>query len=258
MPLTRTLQEVVFAVHFAGPIPFTIGDVANWIGRHGGEEAAVQQLDHLARVELPLPGQAMAPSFQLIPHDASGLPRIRLRAPDGVTLYILQDDRVAFGWQRDAEVGVDVEYPGYDVLRERWSKEVEKFDAWMRATVPATLAPRLVELSYNNAFPLEVAGERRRMSEIFKFIDVDYRPVNAFHVSWSEFLAPALGEGAVTAQAGLTTAPPGQRVLAVNYFGLGAVDEVSEEVGLAEVVMRGLDKLHDRILDMHQSAIKSV
>lgn len=251
MPLTRTLQEVVLAVHFAGPIPLTVTDVAAWINEYGGVEPRYQQLPVLGPSQLPMPGQQF---FQIAAQDVSDVPRIRLFGSTPQTLYIFQNDRIAFGWQRDVSVGEEVEYPGYDVLRAAWIQEIERFNIWLEKTLSITVYPKLVEISYNNAYPIDLDGKKRRMSEIFKLLDAEYRPVNAFQVSWAEFIGDG-SEGVVNAQGGLATAPPGQRVFALNYFALGSVRQLEDRSRFAENVMETADKLHERILDMHLAAV---
>jgi hypothetical protein len=188
--------------------------------------------------------------------DVPLLPRIRVRGKDRHSLSILQSDRVAFGWQRDAEIGVDTTYPGYEVLRAQWRQEIAGFAGWLEDRLSQPLLPRLVELTYNNAYPIVVDGRARRLSEVFRFVNPDYRPVNAFHVAWSEFVGLP-EEGVVNAQAGLASAPPGQRVLGVNYFGIAAVAAPHQVSDAPDFMMRYADKLHDRILDMHSAAVVS-
>lgn len=182
------------------------------------------------------------------------LPRVRIRGVSGNTLSVLQGDRIAFGWQRNVEVGVEVDYPGYDALRASWAEEVSRFVNWLQSQLSQQLLPRLVELTYNNAYPLVVAGQKLKLSDIFKLLNPNYRPVNAFNVAWSEFLDTPT-DGVVSAQAGLGHAPPGQRVLAVNYFGLASVGGRVPEGEMVDQVLRTADKLHRRILDMHRSAV---
>jgi len=251
MPLTRTLQEVVLAVHFAGPIPLTVTDVSAWIDAYGGAEPNFQQLPVLPPSQLPMSGQHV---FQIAAHDVAGVPRIRLSGSTPQTLYIFQNDRIAFGWQRDVIVGEEAEYPGYDALRATWMQEIERFNLWMIKTLSLNVYPKLVEISYNNAYPLDFEGNKRRISEIFKLLDVEYRPVNALQVSWAEFIGDG-SEGVVNAQGGLATAPPGQRVFALNYFALGSVRQIEDPSRLAQNVMETADKLHERILDMHRAAV---
>jgi hypothetical protein len=253
MPLTRSLQEVVLAVHFAEALPLNLTDLADWISEYGGPDPSYQQLPALGPSNLPIPGPMMVP--ELVPVDGADLPRVRLRGRDSHTLYIFQKDRIGFGWQRDIEVGAEADYPGYDALRGIWLKEIDRFGAWLEKELSAPLVPRFVELSYNNAYPLDVDSGRRRMSDIFRFIDVGYRPVNALQVNWAEYVGGP-EQGFVNAQAGLGSAAPGLRVFALNYFGLAAVEPGSGS-SLAEAIMQGADKLHERILDMHRSAIIS-
>lgn len=253
MPLTRSLQEVVLAIHFAEPLSIAVPELASWIAEFGGVEPAFQQLPALPTANIPVPGAPSPFGVQFLTEDAGGLPRVRVHGSDGHTLYIFQNDRIGFGWQRNAEIGQEVDYPGYDALRGVWAMEIERFINWL-SRLSQSFVPRLVELSYNNNFPLIVAGRQRRISEIFKLLNPDYRPVNAFQASWSEYVGSSV-EGMVTAQVGLGMAPPGQRVLAVNYFGLCAITDGRPPS--VEVVMKGADKLHERILDMHRSAVIS-
>lgn len=256
MPITRSLQEVVFAVHFAAPLPLTLLDVADWIAEYGGEQPVVQELPVLGRSEMPIPGKVNQAALQFVQEVDGTLPRVRVRGPDPHSLCILQNDRVAFGWTRVVAVGEDVDYPGYDALRGAWALEISRFSRWLTARIGEAIVPRMVELSYANAYILDVDDKPRRMGDIFKLLNADYRPVNAFQVNWSEFIGVG-GEGVVNAQAGVGVAPPAKRVFAVNYFGLAIPGGQSESGDAAEAVMLGVDKLHQRILDMHEAAVVS-
>ncbi len=259
MPQTRSLQEVVVAIHFAGTLPITLTDLADWTRAYGGAEPAFQLLPHLPAAQMPAHSQQMPPiDLQLLTATASSLPRVRLRGSDKQTLYVLQDDRVAFGWQRDVELGEEADYPGYEALRGLWADEIARFAKWLLEHLSASFVPRLVELSYSNAYPLEVGGEKRRIGEILKILTPAYhRQVTSFQVAWSEAVGSP-GEAVVTAQAGLGSVPPGGlRVLGTNYLGLADISGRTHSADISETVLTAADMLHGRILEIHRLAINS-
>jgi len=253
MPLTRSLQEVVLAVHFVEPLPFNIVDVAAWVSVFGGANPTFVQLPLAPPFQLPTPGALINPVTVQLVGETAAIPRVRLQGPDKHTVHVLQNDRVAFGWHRDVEVGVEADYPGYDGLRGRWAEEIERFVDWLQTRVALTPSPRVVELSYNNAYRLEIDGHRRKISDILRVVDPDRRPANAFNLAWSEFL-DSPEQGVVSAQAGLGHAPPGHAVLALNY--LGFAPSPQPWVGsLSSAILDASDKLHDRILEIHRAAV---
>jgi len=252
MPLTRSLQEVVLAVHFSEPVPLTVVDVAAWIAEYGGDDhPTFQEMPPLGPTQFPLPRQQ---PFSLDLRLANTLPRVRIMGAGKHNLCVIQSDRIAFGWQRDVAVGEQADYPGYDSLRESWVSEINRFSSWLTQRLEIPISPRLVELSYNNAYQLEIEGRVRRISEITQFVSPGNRAFNSFNVAWSEFLGTP-SDGFVQASLGISTAPPGQHVIGVNYFGLASVDGLSHPDEMVTAVMGAADKLHTRILDMHKAAI---
>lgn len=252
MPLTRSLQEVVLAVHFSEAVPLTVVDVAAWIAEYGGDDnPTFQEMPPLGPTQLPSSRQQ---SLLLDLRLASTLPRVRIMEAGKHNLCVIQSDRIAFGWQRDIAVGEQADYPGYESLRGNWVSDINRFSSWLAEQLDLPISPRLVELSYNNAYQLETDGRVRRISDIIQLVSPGNRLFNTFNVTWSEPLG-TLSEGYVQTSLGLGTAPPGQHVIGVNYFGLASVDRLSHSEKMVTAVMEGADKLHTRILDIHNAAI---
>ncbi len=255
MPTTRSLQEVVLALHFEQPAPLTLLDVAAWVAEFGGpRHTSYAELPSLPPAQIPLLGQPTGQvGIQLIGADGGGiLPRLRFNGPDQSTLCVIQQDRLAFGWQRQAPVGEKDTYPGYEALRERWSVDTKHFCEWISDRLDHNMRFRLVELSYNNAFPLLIEGGTRKLSDVVKFFTPIGRGVTSFNATWTEHLDPP-ASGYVQAIVGIGTAPPALPVIGVNFFGLGALSSVDDQ--LVESAMQGADKLHGRILDMRKATI---
>lgn len=249
-PATRTLQEVIIAAHFGAPLPLTLMDVADWV-RHFDEFSIVQQLPPLPAAQLPVPGGPTA-TFQLVAVDHATLPRMLLRSPDGRYFVQLQADRFAFGWSRIEPPGALVGYPGFENFSEKWNDVLGQFNHWTELRFQHQPIHRLIELSYSNAAVLDRDGKRRRLSEIFKFVQPGVRRVNMFNVNWMERLYPeetTLGfTGAVTSSVGMGETPQGAPALIFNFFGLAAV---APEVESKHI----LNDLHAKIREIYEGSI---
>jgi hypothetical protein len=248
MPTTRTLQEVLIAVHFAEAVPLSILDYASWIEMFGGVHPVVQQLSPLPPTSMQ-PGLGMLPA---IPAFSAELPRIRVDSSDSQYFNILQSDRVGFGWRRKTHVGELDEYPGYDFLKDYWKDKINNFGNWLNARLNISLSPRYIELDYNNAIPFSPDS---RLSERFRFVDVKGRRLRGFQVTWTEPVGPQ-DEGYVQAQCAFAISPPATQVLGLNYFSLIPVGvRVGEDA--TATMLAAADALHSQILDMHNAAIIS-
>jgi len=256
MPLNRHLQEVMFAAHLVAPMKLDVRRLAQLIDTFSDDGATIDQMAPLPPAALPgtssaNPTLAGSLTFQ-IGQVAGELPRIRLLLGDGHTLFVFQSDRFAFGWRRSEAVGSQVDYPGFQSLQSRWAEVIDQVHKWA-ALHNEQLSFRLAELDYNNAYPLEVEGQKRRLKDVFKLIDVEARPVNAFMTNWSE---PLDDGGSVNVSGGIGLAPPGTRVFGLNYFGLAGVG-VDNSGGSSSDLLSVTDVIHTRILDIHQAAIAS-
>ncbi len=246
MVATSTLQEVLLVVHFPAPLQVSILDMADWANEFS-EYPTAQQLPFVPRVELAGPGPM---GISLSVADA-GVPRLLLRSKKGERTVQLQNDRFAFGWSRTIPVGEGAEYPGYESLKVEWLAEFHKFNAWCSKRMGVVPKAKLVELGYNNASPIVVGGQRRRLSDIFQWVR-PARPVNAFQVSWMELLeTDRIDAARVAAVAAVGAAPPVLEALIYNFTGFAPIDNDDERT-----ISDAFDMLHRRILEMYDSAIR--
>jgi uncharacterized protein (TIGR04255 family) len=247
MPVARAIQEVIIASHFQTPLPLQVMDLADWVG-HFSEFPIVQQLPALARANLPVPGAPMAP-FQFLAEDM--LPRMLVRSRDGRFSIQLQNDRFALGWQRTEPIGEPADYPGFEQLSNMWSDTVRKFEDWTQGRFRQRPQPRLIELSYVNAARLERDGRRKRLSEVFKFVQPAGRSINMFTTNWAEPVFPAVEgkppTGVISCMVGLGVAPPALQVLGYNFTGLSEVAADNSKDILKEI--------HVRIREIYLNAI---
>src|SRR3954469_19992645 len=95
MHTTRTLQEVVFAIHFSRPADFNVVELADWYTTFREDFPHLQQLPPLDEVTL---APVMRPQiyFGVMPVQ----PRLLLISQDQRETVQLQSDRFAFGWRR--------------------------------------------------------------------------------------------------------------------------------------------------------------
>ncbi|MBV8140884.1 MAG: hypothetical protein JOZ60_02435 [Verrucomicrobia bacterium] len=241
MPSTRTLQEVILVEHFASPLTMTVIDMADWANTFN-QYRNPQQLNAAAPVSL-LP---QAPSW--FPVD---LPRLLLRSEFGDRSIQLQSDRFAVGWSRTVPVGEPCDYPSYEALKATWGIEASKFHDWCAQRLDVRPSARLFELGYNNATPIVVSGTRRRISDIFRWVQPS-RPVNAFEVSWLELMSKDRADAArVTGFVTVGSAPPVSEALIFNFTGFGPADGSVEP----DPATRMFDSLHQRITEMYEAAI---
>jgi uncharacterized protein (TIGR04255 family) len=244
---TKTLAEVVLAAHFQAPLNLDVLELASWVG-YFSDFPIVQYLPVAPQANMPvnaLPQMTFDFGMQ-----GSTLPRVLLRSPDGRYSIQLQADRFAFGWVRIEPVGVPADYPGFESMLEKWLTILERFNDWAEERFQTRPQHRLVELNYANAAPLERDGQKRRISEIFKFVQTGGRPVIAFNTTWIERISGEDGVqiGAVTAVVGLGQAPPAVPVVAFNFAGIAEVAPGRESNHI-------LNEVHAKIREMYQSAI---
>jgi uncharacterized protein (TIGR04255 family) len=246
---TRTLQELILATHFRAPLPLTVLDLADWVGAFS-DFPIIQELQPLPVSNMPAPG---APQFSFEIHPVGTLPRMLLRTGDGRSSIQLQADRFAMGWSRIEPLGDLADYPGFEIMLQRWSQLLSRFEAWTTQRFHLRSEHRLVEVNYANASPLNQHGQQKRISEIFKFVHTTGRPVNVFNTTWTESVyPPAEGRltGIVTAMVALGNAPPDIPVVAFNFTGMAEVAEGHESKHI-------MNDLHAKIREMYQSAIVS-
>jgi uncharacterized protein (TIGR04255 family) len=241
MPSTRTLQEVILVEHFASPLTMTVIDMADW----------ANTFDHYPR---PQQINAAAP-ISLLPQVSSwfpvDLPRLLLKSESGDRSIQLQSDRFAVGWSRTVPIGETCDYPSYEALKASWSVEAAKFHDWCARRLGVRPTARVFELGYNNATPIVLNGARRRLSEIFRWVQPS-RPVNAFQVSWLELMSKDRPDAArVAGFVTVGSAPPVAEALIFNFTGFSPADGA---VGPKEA-MNIFDSLHHQITEMYQAAI---
>jgi uncharacterized protein (TIGR04255 family) len=245
---TKTLVEVILAAHFQAPLNLDVLEIASWIA-YFSDFPIVQYLPAAPQVSLQSANAPQQVTFDFaLPGTA--LPRVLLRSPDGRYSIQLQADRFAFGWARIEPVGVPADYPGFESMLEKWQANLERFNKWTEERFQQRPQHRLMELNYANAAPLERDGQKRRLSEIFQFVQTTGRPVMSFNTTWVERVLGQDGVqiGAVTAVVGLGQAPPAVPVLAFNFAGMAEVAPGRESKHM-------LNDIHAKIREMYQSAI---
>jgi hypothetical protein len=248
MPITQTLQEVVLVEHFWAPLPLTVLDLAAWAQAFDRYKES-HQLQPAAPIDL----SAHPANVQFSIAPAIQLPRLLLRTVEGGRTVQFQADRFAVGWQRETPIGEPADYPGYEALRATWLDESARFHTWCQQRLGQVPSIRLVELGYNNAAPMVVGDQRRRLSEIFRWV-VPGRAVNGFQVAWQEVFGKDRPDAArVAGLVALGAAPPVAEALIFNFTGFGPVDGRGDN----PVAMGMFDALHERTLDMYSAAIIS-
>jgi uncharacterized protein (TIGR04255 family) len=251
MPAPKSLQELTIAFHFAAPLSLAVVDLADWVTLFQ-DYPVIQQLPELPRINLPVPGSPLQMQFQVV--NAAGLPRMLLRTPNGRYSVQLQDDRFGFSWHRIEPIGEPAEYGGFDQHKRAWAEVLERFEHWIANRFRMRPSYRLVELNYVNAAPLKVDGKMKRLSDVFTFIHMKDRTINAFNVQWNESVetwpwspgGPV--KGVVSTHVGLGTAPPALPVLAFTFSGHAAVAEGEKSEHI-------LDLLHSKIREIYAAAI---
>jgi uncharacterized protein (TIGR04255 family) len=199
MPTTKSLQELIIAVHFDAPISLTVVDLADWVTYFSDDFPIIQQLQALPHANLPTVLGPQALQLQMLSVDSLPLPRMLLRSPEGRYSIQLQNDRFAFGWHRTEPLGESAEYSGFEVHQQDWAEAVSSFEAWTQTRFRMRPGHRLMELTYSNATPLEKDGKKKKLSEIFAFVKPTGRPVSAFSTTSIENVYP---------QSPTDTAPP--------------------------------------------------
>lgn len=247
---TKTLQEVIFAAHFRTPLPLGLLDFGAWISSNP-DFPIVQELPPLSPVAMPVFGMPQAATFEI--GVAPQLPRILLRSQDGRFSLQLQTDRIAFAWSRIEPVGAVADYPGFDRVLETWVDVRSTFEAWATGRFRAKPQYRLVELNYMNAAPLDDGGKKRRISEIFRFVQPGVRPVNMFNVQWGERVYPddrpgEPAKGMIVCGASLGQAPPATSALIFQFAGMAQVADGQETNHI-------IKDLHAKIREIYLSAI---
>jgi len=250
MPTTKSLQELIIAAHFQAPLPFTIMDIASWVEHFREGFPIVQQIQALPPLNLPV---SNAPPVQVQLIATPPLPRVILHTSDGRNSVQLQTDRFAFGWHRTEPIGDPAGYSGYEAHRAEWYQALEAFEVWTEGRFHQRPVHRLIELNYNNAVPLETDGRRKRLSEVFTFVQPGSQKIIGFTTTWTSSIYPMKDgqppTGIVQSFVGMGTAPPAINVLAFNFMGLAIVapDERSGNI---------LDDIHAKIREIYESAIK--
>ena len=251
MPTTRSLQELAIVAHFQAPLPLSVMDLADWVDHFKTGFPVLQQLPPLPPSNLPAPGAPVV-QFQLAPVDAAALPRMLLRSADSRYYVQLQNDRFAFGWLRTEPIGDLATYEGFEAHQRRWKQTLDQFETWTDQRFHQHPAHRLLEVTYNNALPLERNGQQKRLSEIFKFVQPAGRKLAAFTSIWAESIYPPVEgqapKGVVQATVGLGVAVPAVKVLVFNFTGLGLVapNEQSDDI---------LSDIHTKIREIYEAAI---
>ena len=244
-PPTKTLQELIMAAHFRAPLTLSVLDLADWVD-HFSDHPIVQYLPTIPQANLP---QLGAPQMSLEMISPIALPRILLRSPDGRYSLQLQGDRFALGWARIEPVGVPAEYPGFEAMLERWTVVLSRFEQWTEERFQLRLKHRLVEINYANAAPLEHDGQRKRISEIFRFLHLKGRSVIGFNANWVERIYSGdQAIGTVSAAVGLGQVPPETSVVAFNFIGMAEVAENQESKHI-------MKEVHGKIREVYESAI---
>jgi uncharacterized protein (TIGR04255 family) len=181
---------------------------------------------------------------------ANQLPRIFLRREDVNEYFVLQNDRVAFAWHRIEPVGEEAAYPGYDELRQRWHTHLERFNRWSARRLGGPRPPRLIELSYQNAFPLDDNEGSRRVPPYFRLTNLGDRTIREFQLAWRE-LVPDSGGGYVNAAGAIGTVPPARTAFLFNFVGVAPISPQ----GSSDDAVAVSDRLHTHISDMYAAAI---
>src|SRR5258708_20679838 len=107
MPSTKTLQELIIAVHFEAPLTLTVVDLADWVAQFSKGFPIIQQLPSLPTANLTSP---LAGQMQLQMLATSPLPRMLVRSAEGKHSVQLQDDRFGFGCPRTEPPGGPSQY----------------------------------------------------------------------------------------------------------------------------------------------------
>jgi uncharacterized protein (TIGR04255 family) len=248
VPPTKTLQEFVLAGHLQAPLPLGVLDVADWVTRFA-DFPIVQELPSLPAFQMPVSGQPQMSSVEF--NMGTPLPRMLLRSIEGRYSVQLQGDRFAIGWARIEPIGGEAPYPGFDAMVDIWTEMSGRYEAWALERFRSLPQFRLMELTYVNAAPLELEGKKKRLSEIFRFVQPGTRPVNSFTVQWAESLhkddrpgQPFRGIVNSVVAVGEAASVP---VLGFNFSGIGAVAEGQESKHI-------VSDLHARIREIYQSA----
>jgi len=241
---------MTLAAHFRAPLPLGVLDLASWVSVFS-DYPIIQELPALPTVSWPVPGWPQIPAIEI--GISAQLPRLVLRSSDGRFSVQLQGDRFAFGWARVEPIGVAADYPGFEAMLGRWGEVQSRLEAWVQGRFHAKPQYRLAEVNYINASPLELDGQKRRISDVFKFVQAAGRPINMFNVQWLERVyddeppgAPL--KGVVNAAVGLGQAPPAIPVLAFNFTGTAAVADNQESKHI-------MNDLHGKIREMYESAM---
>ncbi len=248
MPETNALQEIVIGVHFEGAINITIPEVAHFVSIFEDEYPHYQQTPPLPPVELHPSGD---PEVVFSQRDL--MPRLILRSLDQSRVLQFQADRFAIGWAKNTPIEASANYPGYDQLRGEWKTILDRFYNWSSTLSGGNPKSRLIELAYYNAISLERHGKLRKLSDIMKFNDLKGRELIQFKMAWTEIIGDLYGGGRVMAQIGTGVASPSTPILGYNFNGLAPMSEEANSTPSLDL----LDALHNKILDMHQSAIIS-
>jgi uncharacterized protein (TIGR04255 family) len=240
---------LIVAAHFEAPLVLNVVDLADWVARFQADFPIVQQLPSLPPANVLQAGPAQHVQFQMMLN--TPLPRMLLRSADGKLSIQLQGDRFGLGWHRTEPLGDVSDYPGFARIDLMFEEQLARFDEWASQRFHQRPKHRLIELSYSNASLMERGGHRRRLSDLFRFVQPGSRRLLGFQTNWVELVdaEPALPPKAtVTAQVGLATAPQGQSVLAFTFAGLGTVANGVKSKHI-------LHDLHAKIREIYENTI---
>jgi uncharacterized protein (TIGR04255 family) len=89
--------------------------------------------------------------FQFAPFSLPPMPRFWFEESDGAHLLQIQQDRIVHNWRkREAEQ----DYPRYEVIRERFEKDLDRFVDFLRAEDLGEVRPNQCEVTYINAIEI--------------------------------------------------------------------------------------------------------
>ena len=127
---------------------------------------------------------------------------------------------------------------------------MHKFRTWCGRRIGTVPKIKLVEIGYHNAAPIVVGEKRRRLADIFRWVQ-PARPVNSFQVSWAELLQKDRPDAPrVNAVVAVGSAPPVAEALIFNFMGFAPIDK-DDDGNISDA----FDRLHQRILEMYELAI---
>ena len=213
MALTKSpVQEVGFSVQFA-PLSPNLMDIAALGGRFERNFPICQQVAPLPPLEF-----FPTPMMEIVQLPAESLPRVWFISEDSHGLIQIQRDRFGFNWRRLAPPEIPAEYPGYVDLRAKYAENLDALAEWSRARSLDAPEFQIAELLYVNLVPVEIQGQKRRISDILAFYEPKRRrPVNLFQAHWIESLSDDF-PSSLSIQAALARTVDGASAVLVNFI----------------------------------------